>query len=165
MSNITIKVEHIETTIVEFCTDLNGDVHIKCNPKTEQKYLFLSKEHNNFDQLYSKLKCGQTYDFICVKKNYSIADFLDYIYCWGLFNGTEIIDILECKVYSISGIVTGLKNVEYGGLQSYEEIILEPKPKNKRIVLKKDHIPKDIIGKKYNIDCVKTFGYNFYTLY
>jgi hypothetical protein len=180
MSNGFVHTKHFETTIVSTLRDTNGDILIVCNPKFNGCNLLLSRENNNFDELNSKLIKGKTYDFICVDESYnpfynplqgwlkpdpySIFDFLESIFC-GDSDSIEIMDIMKCKVHSVCGIVTGVKDIEYPQLQDFQEIIIYPNKNNMRIILEKKYIPKDIIGKKYNIDCVKTLGYNFYTLY
>lgn len=164
MSNNFVKVQHIETTIKSFHRNVDGDILIKCDPKSN---LILSKENAEFDKLYAKLACGKTYNFLCMDTSpdwFSVISLLDYIFCGGEEH-VEIMDIVNCKVCTVSGVVVRVDRLEHPELNEYVELIMDPPLKDNRIILEKKYTPDDILGKKYTIDCVKTFGGNFYTLY
>ena len=188
-SNTSLKTYNIETTIMGFHKEIDTDnVIILCNPKLNGTTdLLLKSDNPDFKMLYNKLVCGKTYKFIYMASSYngySIEKlFFNKLFCNELdddvFNvsdkiGMEIVDIVECTVYRVFGVITELLDLgdEYGELKHYKEIIIKPRNgdnfsldnKKKRIILEKKYIPDNIMGKLYNIDCIKTFGYDFYTL-
>ena len=178
--NKSFKAYSIESTIVGYHKQIDtNDVVIICNPKMDtSNHLLLNKNHPDFEILYNKLQYGKTYKFIYTE---SPPDkyLIDKLFCnaldynlFNFYNSMEVIDILECEVHRVCGIITGLLDLENecDELINYKEIIIQeqddelPSNNKKRIILEKNYIPDNIIGKLYSIDCVKTFGYDFYTL-
>jgi hypothetical protein len=149
-NNISLENSYsIDTTILSFHFDINNNCFmVECNPS--YGIMTLKKTHPNFIGLYNKLKIGATYNFKCSN--------------W-VFNLDEIIDITDCKVFTIWGKIVGFVNIknEIQTLKHYDEIIFENDMK-KRFLINENIKGNFIIGKKYKINSIKKFGDNFYNV-
>lgn len=163
-TNDPAPIQHysIETTFNEIREYNSVRFKILCSPgplehitkKQDYNSLYLEKNHPKFIELYNMIKLQHTYKVV-----YEEYGFFSNI------TGSKIIDILPLDIHNISGIVQGFLNIssEHLLLYHYVEVILDTKSKH-RLLIDSNKIKNMIVGKKYNIQYVKSFSTTLYEI-
>ncbi len=141
--------EKIEATISLFGTrTMDKNCLIKFNQHENNKML-LVRDNPNYITLHNKLKKYYTYCFI-----YKNNDKTDY---------PIIIDITECEIHEIIGVVEGsLTNINSSN-NTYKELIIKG-IHDKNLIYDKNINYDNYNCKKCKINYTKTLGYQYYRI-
>ncbi len=141
--------KQIEATISLFGTRIIDDNCLIIFNQHKNNKMLLMRDNPNYITLHNKLKRNYTYRFIYKENN--------------KMSFPIIIDITECEIYEIIGVVEGsLSNISHAN-NTYKELIIKG-IHDKNMVYNKN-INYDIYNyQKCKIHYTKTLGYQYYRI-
>lgn len=134
-----------DSTVTNCWCDGKNNIVIKCNPSYDgQNLLILKRSHPHFTYLYEKLKINETYTFK-VKHHQ--------------FEG-HIIDIEDLQIYTFTGMINDILNLEVEKIDHYVELLTNKK--KIRFLMHKDLSENVVVYNTYKITYKKFWCGNRY---